>query len=457
MATDLLRKKLQEEATCSICLEYYTDPVVLDCGHNFCRNCITRCWNEFPANTACPQCRKAVTTKNCRPNRPLANVVEILKQLNNQGKEESRDNNCGKHPEPSKVLFCKEDQVSVCLACEGTEKHRGHHTVPLEEAAQEYKDRFLSCIEILKNEKKEILAHKISAIRDSEELMKHTEKEKQKTMAEFKQLHHFLADQENFLLVQIQAVAREVVNKRNEHLSKLSADLFTLQNIIRQLEEKSLQPDNELLQDAEKTLERTRFERTGEQDLWVLLEPKDVLQEGYWPREVNVTLDAESAHPQLVLSCNGKSLRWAEKAQDVPESPKRFEKRFCIMGRQEFTAGRHFWVVHVGCKEEWAVGVATHSVKRKGFFPLNTEEGIFALGKMAEHYRPVSVPHSPPLRLSGAVKRIRVSLNYAGGQVTFYDADTATKLFAFTKASFLRETLHPFFWLKGEAHLSISI
>lgn len=35
-----LARKLQEEATCSICLDYFTDPVMTTCGHNFCRECI---------------------------------------------------------------------------------------------------------------------------------------------------------------------------------------------------------------------------------------------------------------------------------------------------------------------------------------------------------------------------------------------------------------------------------
>lgn len=28
---------LQEEAVCAICLDYFTDPVSIGCGHNFCR------------------------------------------------------------------------------------------------------------------------------------------------------------------------------------------------------------------------------------------------------------------------------------------------------------------------------------------------------------------------------------------------------------------------------------
>ncbi|KAM6472617.1 E3 ubiquitin-protein ligase TRIM41 [Liasis olivaceus] len=37
---------LHEEAVCAICLDYFTDPVSIGCGHNFCRVCITQLWGS---------------------------------------------------------------------------------------------------------------------------------------------------------------------------------------------------------------------------------------------------------------------------------------------------------------------------------------------------------------------------------------------------------------------------
>uniref|UniRef100_A0A674JGQ8 RING-type domain-containing protein n=1 Tax=Terrapene triunguis TaxID=2587831 RepID=A0A674JGQ8_9SAUR len=53
-----LAKTLQDELTCPICLDYFKDPVSLDCDHNFCRACITQCWGGIPVS--CPQCRETV-------------------------------------------------------------------------------------------------------------------------------------------------------------------------------------------------------------------------------------------------------------------------------------------------------------------------------------------------------------------------------------------------------------
>uniref|UniRef100_A0A452GP69 RING-type domain-containing protein n=1 Tax=Gopherus agassizii TaxID=38772 RepID=A0A452GP69_9SAUR len=72
---------LRDEATCSICLSFFTDPVTIDCGHNFCRACIAQCWERPDTDISCPQCRETFPQRTLRPNRQLGNVAEIAKQL----------------------------------------------------------------------------------------------------------------------------------------------------------------------------------------------------------------------------------------------------------------------------------------------------------------------------------------------------------------------------------------
>ena len=131
---------LQEEATCSICLEYFTDPVMIDCGHNFCRSCITQSREGRDGNFPCPQCREISSGENLRLNRQLGNMVEIAKQLHLPPVKPPEQNLCEKHDEKLR-LFCAEDQRMICLVCRESKEHKTHSASPVEEAAEEHKVR----------------------------------------------------------------------------------------------------------------------------------------------------------------------------------------------------------------------------------------------------------------------------------------------------------------------------
>lgn len=139
MAAVFLPGNLQDEATCSVCLEYFKDPVSIECGHNFCRICITKSWKNLEADFPCPQCREIVQDRNLRPNRQLANMSEIISQFIMRGTKGLEDDGlCEKHKEALK-LYCKDDQKTICVVCDRSREHRPHAVVPIEEAAQEYK------------------------------------------------------------------------------------------------------------------------------------------------------------------------------------------------------------------------------------------------------------------------------------------------------------------------------
>lgn len=133
-------ESLHSEATCSICLGYFQDPVSIHCGHNFCQACITRCWEGLESHFSCPQCRQTALQKNFRPSRELANIAKIARQLSLRAGEGAAgwENLCRQHQEALK-LFCKDDQQPICMVCDRSQAHRFHTVVPVEEAAQEYK------------------------------------------------------------------------------------------------------------------------------------------------------------------------------------------------------------------------------------------------------------------------------------------------------------------------------
>ncbi|MBV98224.1 Butyrophilin subfamily 1 member A1, partial [Eschrichtius robustus] len=72
-----------------------------------------------------------------------------------------------------------------------------------------------------------------------------------------------------------------------------------------------------------------------------------LLEELKWKKAtlhaVDVTLDPDTAHPHLFLYENSKSVRLEDSRQKLPEKPERFDSWPCVLGREAFTSGRHYW------------------------------------------------------------------------------------------------------------------
>ncbi|XP_053235239.1 E3 ubiquitin-protein ligase TRIM7-like isoform X1 [Podarcis raffonei] len=473
---------LCDEAICSICLEYFQDPVIIpECGHNFCRSCLSQWWEKSEAEASCPQCREQIKQRNLIPNQPLATVLETLraKELSLQGWETvaGKEGRCETHQEPLK-LFCKDHKRPICLVCDRSKEHENHKVIPLEEASQEYKDQISSCLDNLRKKKEKTLAFKADVEKESQDLLKQIEAEKGKMVAEFRRLRQFLEEQEKALLAQMAEVEKEIAKKREEQRARLSGELSSLESLIREMEEKRWQPANEQLQDIGSFLQRSQAKEKLENlpvpfpsalkwKVWdfcdinpflegVMKQFRDSLGSGLQLRKENVTLDPDTANPWLLLSEDRKSVRRGGERQVLPDRPERFNNYYYVLGREGFTAGRHFWEVTVGRDEGWAVGVAKSSVQRKQVITAGPEEGVWDLGKWGGAYRAACLGSRTVLPLSCEPRRIRVALNCEGRRMAFYDADRAARLCTFSAASFSGETLQPLFSVFSKGHLNLA-
>ncbi|XP_032445922.1 E3 ubiquitin-protein ligase TRIM39-like [Xiphophorus hellerii] len=182
----------EEHLWCCICLDVFSSPVTLPCGHNFCRSCIQEHLTSDPQRR-CPMCKERVDKKHklgvntfiselavqyrqsagrksgssseprkapcgapVRP-KPLtsrswlllaATLLALLLLLTanlhlhqslSSGETllSEAESVCSEHQEPLE-LFCKNDQVSICRRC-GATAHRLHQLVPLSDEYQEKK------------------------------------------------------------------------------------------------------------------------------------------------------------------------------------------------------------------------------------------------------------------------------------------------------------------------------
>ncbi|XP_075784851.1 RING finger protein 112-like isoform X2 [Pelodiscus sinensis] len=79
-------QRLREDVTCSICLDALEDPVSIECGHNFCRGCLSAHWSGVSfRGSRCPECWAPCARDRMTPDTRLRSLVENIRDLPHDG------------------------------------------------------------------------------------------------------------------------------------------------------------------------------------------------------------------------------------------------------------------------------------------------------------------------------------------------------------------------------------
>ncbi|XP_072094771.1 zinc-binding protein A33-like [Mobula birostris] len=456
MASKAPAESLTEEVICPICLDFFTDPVTLQCGHNFCRSCITRCWEREERNS-CPECREEIADRTLRVNRALANLAEKVRNLNLNPKGKESKLHCEEHEEELK-LFCETDKSLICVICAVAEEHREHRFKPIKEAVKICMDQLKSSLDSLTKmksdfqQKEQQQNEKISGVREqSHSLQSHV-------TSQFAELRQIITEKEQSLLRDLKEEEKRILNLMEKNLREIQEHIRSIQEEITGLKEQMDQKDsviflkeearrnrriNDDVQELSVTDEAQPFEKFHHPYLLntVLRETLDAVN------RVPVTLDVETANPWLEVSEDRKSVRWTGTRRDLPDTRKRFTNWECVLGSEGFTSGRHYWEVEVTGNRFWCLGVAAESVERKTRVGLRPETGFWVIGRVGDVlHRDFDVFDDEPRLPAGPIPgRVGVYLSYQSGTVSFYNAETKSHLHTFTGNKFTGK-LYPLFW-----------
>ncbi|KAL0198277.1 hypothetical protein M9458_006817, partial [Cirrhinus mrigala] len=158
----------------------------------------------------------------------------------------------------------------------------------------------------------------------------------------------------------------------------------------------------------------------------------------------DVTLDPDTAHPDLILSNDGKQVSDGDIKRDVPDSPERFDRCVFMLGKEGFSSGRFYFEVQVRNKTEWDLGVARESVIRKGDITLTPQDGYWTVWMRNGNEYEVLVGPSVVLSLRVKHQKVGVFVDYEEGLVSFYDVESRSHIYSLTGQTF-NGKLYPYF------------
>ena len=163
MAEKVLQKVEDELTTCSICLDSYTDPKLLQCFHVYCQGCLTRLVSDQQRQLVltCPSCHQVTPVPASgvaglqsafHINRLLGIMEEHKKEKDEPvHAENSSPSNtpqdcqvtlcCSEHADEEVKLYCETCGKLICWKCavKGLGKHHSHSHDLLDEAFEKYK------------------------------------------------------------------------------------------------------------------------------------------------------------------------------------------------------------------------------------------------------------------------------------------------------------------------------
>ncbi|XP_054311678.2 pyrin [Pongo pygmaeus] len=374
---------------------------------------------------------------------------------------------CKRHMKQVHLLFCEDHGEPICLICSLSQEHQGHWVHPIEEAALGHKKQIQKQLEHVKKLRKAGEEQRSYGEEKAVSFLKQTEALKQRVQRKLEQVYHFLEQQEHFFVASLEDVGQMVGQIRKAYDTRVSQDIALLDTLIGELEAKECQSEWELLQDIGDILHRAKTVPVPEQ--WTT--PEEVKQKiqllhqklefveksakyfseslhsememfnvpeliGAQAYAVNVTLDAETAYPNLIFSDDLKSVRLGNKRERLPNGPQRFDSCIVVLGSPSFLSGRHYWEVEVRDKTTWILGACKASISRKGNMTLSPENGYWVVIMMKENeYQASSVPPTR-LLIKEPPKRVGIFVDYRVGSISFYNVTARSHMYTFTSCSF---------------------
>ncbi|XP_041530132.1 tripartite motif-containing protein 75-like [Microtus oregoni] len=447
--------RLLAETKCNICLDELQDPVPTECDHNFCQSCFQSFCADPQGGFSCHFCRQPCQVKNLTSNDQVGSMVEMAQQHHsetNRNNSQETSTSCEQHNQVL-TFFCADDLQLLCDQCMGPGSHNNHQVTPIAEAVSQNSEKPCGFIRSIKRKIKEIQDLKDLRSERITALRKNTEAQKQELTSEFERLSRFLDGEQQKAFSRLKDEEKDLKQKVSENIAALEHFIPTA-NSFRGYVEKNRQ-----LSDLEMLSTVKDFHQQHLSVLPPVIFPAQIRREAYnFPPQysalqkliqrftVQVTLDPETAHLNLLVSEDRKCVTLLKKKQGLPRSSKRFIRSRVVLGIPNFNSGRHYWEVKVGKKSEWAIGICQANLSPGARRSSSAPEKCWRILWQGDYFV-VSGSADPNSKLKVTTPRnIGVFLDYELGEVSFYSMPEKSHIYTFRDT--FTEPVCPYFYLR---------
>ncbi|XP_072218554.1 zinc-binding protein A33-like [Leuresthes tenuis] len=435
----------EAEYTCPVCCDIFNDPVLLLCGHSFCKHCLQEWWRQSRLKT-CPMCKEIFPMPQPPRNLALRNLSDALRQKRSQAATTGSNDLCLLHGEKHK-LFCQDDLLPICVICRDAKAHKKHNCVPIQEAAEDHRATLKIKLVNLKSKLGSFEKEKLNWDKMATHIQFQAQQTEKTIKAEFQKLYQFLRAEE---AARIDACRKEATLKSEAmsiRILNFTTEIVSLKEKIKAMEEEMRAEDISFLMNVRTTMERStcKLPQAATPSGALIDEAKHVgnLRFSVWKKMANIVqytpviLDPNTGSRELTLLENLTCSTKSEKSQPLPCNPERVG--LCgVLGYEGFTSGKHSWDVEVA--GYWTVGVAA---KTKVLNQSQSVWGIYmcvctnVLRELTpeDYVKEVTTDLFP--------QKVRVQLDYDQGILSFFDLGRK-RLLRTIKYTFAK-TVFPYF------------
>ncbi|XP_052440786.1 nuclear factor 7, brain isoform X2 [Carassius gibelio] len=413
---------LEEDFTCLICCDVFTDPVTLKCSHSLCDKCLQHFWTTQDV-PRCPVCRK-----ECSHDEPTKSLAfrALCESFKKRKPSAVSADVCPEHEEKFK-LFCFVDKQPICVVCYTSKKHEDHKCSPVNEAAGNLKEDLKTQMDRLQVTLGGLKKAHESCVKQAEISKECISTDETQIKEEFEKLRQFLKDEEEKWIRSLHKKTKLQDEKLQARMKEISAQISDLSERMAAVWQEIETENITFLQNYSNTLQRLQHPSVAN-TVPELQEyqhyPIQTVIFITWVKMQNlieqppVILNPVTASSKLQVSEDCTSVHCVENKTSVFDNPERMNVG--VLGSQGFSSGVHCWDVEVKNNSHWTLGVVSEKVDRKKNYKLYPKKHFWCFHYMNSTYMQGNDPVSD-IDSNERPNIIRLQLDFDEGELRFID------------------------------------